>query len=103
MKHHICIFTGARPNFIKVAPIMRVMEQNSICDFRLVYAGTDWEKTGFEKLLQLEAKTQAWLDEKIGSFAELPLSPRNVACVWLIWWLVRAPSTSPCRKKSTVW
>ena len=45
MKHHICIFTGARPNFIKVAPIMRVMEQNSICDFRLVYAGREDDPT----------------------------------------------------------
>ena len=45
MKHHICIFTGARPNFIKVAPIMRVMEQNSICEFRLVYAGREDDPT----------------------------------------------------------
>ena len=45
MKHHICIFTGARPNFIKVAPIKRVMEQNSICDFRLVYAGREDDPT----------------------------------------------------------
>ena len=45
MKHHICIFTGARPNFIKVAPIMRVMEQNGLCDFRLAYAGREDDPT----------------------------------------------------------
>ena len=37
---HICLFTGARPNFIKVAPLIHVMERNAECQYQLVYAGT---------------------------------------------------------------
>ena len=39
MKHHICIFTGARPNFIKVAPLIHAVQQTDDCDYQLVYAG----------------------------------------------------------------
>jgi UDP-N-acetylglucosamine 2-epimerase (non-hydrolysing) len=39
MKHHICIFTGARPNFIKVAPLIHAIQQTDDCDYQLVYAG----------------------------------------------------------------
>ena len=60
MKHHICIFTGARPNFIKVAPIMRVMEQNSICDFRLVYAGREDDPT-LEQTLFDDLQMLSWV------------------------------------------
>ena len=37
---NICLFTGARPNFIKVAPLIHVMERNAECQYQLVYAGT---------------------------------------------------------------
>lgn len=37
--HNICIFTGARPNFIKVAPLIRAIQNTSECTFQLVYAG----------------------------------------------------------------
>ena len=37
--HNICIFTGARPNFIKVAPLIRAIKNSSDCSFQLVYAG----------------------------------------------------------------
>ena len=36
---HICLFTGARPNFVKVAPLMHVMDRSETCDYQLVYAG----------------------------------------------------------------
>ena len=39
MTQHICIFTGARPNFVKVAPLIRAISQSENCDYRLVYAG----------------------------------------------------------------
>ena len=39
MKHHICLFTGARPNFVKVAPLIRAIRQSDDCDYQLVYAG----------------------------------------------------------------
>lgn len=42
----------------------------------MVNAGDDWDKSGSEELLALEEKTQRWLDEKIGSFAE-PLLPES--------------------------
>ena len=37
--HSICIFTGARPNFIKVAPLVRAIENTPDCSYQLVYAG----------------------------------------------------------------
>jgi len=39
MKKHICIFIGARPNFMKVAPLMRAIENSTECVYQLVYAG----------------------------------------------------------------
>ena len=45
MEHNICIFTGARPNFIKVAPLMRVIEQTPACNYQLVYAGCEDDET----------------------------------------------------------
>ena len=45
MKHKICIFTGARPNFIKVAPLIRAMQRTATCDYQLVYAGRDDDPT----------------------------------------------------------
>ena len=39
MKHNICIFTGARPNFMKVAPLIRAIDKSDDCTYQLVYAG----------------------------------------------------------------
>ena len=39
MKQEICIFTGARPNFVKVAPIIRAIERTDGIGYQLVYAG----------------------------------------------------------------
>ena len=58
MKRNICIVTGARPNFVKVAPILKALgrakEQGSDVDYKLVYAGTEkdssLEPTLFEDL-----------------------------------------------------
>ena len=47
----LCIFCGARPNFIKVAPIIRVInrlsEENSShkVSYSLVYAGSENDPT----------------------------------------------------------
>lgn len=35
----ICVFTGARPNFVKVAPIIRAIQRTEGIDSQLVYAG----------------------------------------------------------------
>ena len=50
MKHNICIFTGARPNFIKVAPLIRAIEHTDDCQYQLVYAGTADDPTLEESL-----------------------------------------------------
>jgi len=39
MEKKVCIFTGARPNFVKVAPIIRVIQQTEGISYQLVYAG----------------------------------------------------------------
>ena len=39
MKQQICIFTGARPNFVKVAPLVRAIDRSDECSYQLVYAG----------------------------------------------------------------
>ena len=45
MSHHICLFTGARPNFIKVAPLIRAIVRHDDCDYSLVYAGSAADAT----------------------------------------------------------
>ena len=42
---HICIFTGARPNFVKVAPLIRVIQHTEGCSYELVYAGREDDPT----------------------------------------------------------
>jgi len=37
---NVCIVAGARPNFIKVAPLIRAIRQAEGIDYQLVYAGT---------------------------------------------------------------
>ena len=45
MKHQICIFTGARPNFVKVAPLIRAIRQRDDAGYELVYAGREDDPT----------------------------------------------------------
>ena len=47
---HICIFTGARPNFVKVAPLIRAIRQTEGCCYELVYAGREDDPTLEESL-----------------------------------------------------
>lgn len=42
---HICLFTGARPNFVKVAPIIRAIKNTEGIEERLVYAGIEDDPT----------------------------------------------------------
>jgi UDP-N-acetylglucosamine 2-epimerase (non-hydrolysing) len=41
----VCIFTGARPNFVKVAPIIRAIEKTEGICYQLVYAGREDDPT----------------------------------------------------------
>lgn len=41
----ICIFTGARPNFVKVAPIIRSIGKTEGISYQLVYAGREDDPT----------------------------------------------------------
>ncbi|MBQ7514200.1 MAG: UDP-N-acetyl glucosamine 2-epimerase [Prevotella sp.] len=45
MKQRVCIFTGARPNFVKVAPIIAAIERTEHLDYDLVYAGREDDAT----------------------------------------------------------
>jgi len=45
MEQHICIFTGARPNFVKVAPLIRAIQQAEGCSYKLVFAGCEDDST----------------------------------------------------------
>jgi UDP-N-acetylglucosamine 2-epimerase (non-hydrolysing) len=47
---HICIFTGARPNFVKVSPLIKVIQQTEGCSYELVYAGREDDSTLEETL-----------------------------------------------------
>lgn len=42
---HICIVAGARPNFVKVAPLIRAIEKAEGASYELVYTGCDDDKT----------------------------------------------------------
>ena len=41
----ICIVAGARPNFVKVAPLIRAIEQAEGAEYELVYAGREDDPT----------------------------------------------------------
>lgn len=45
MEQRVCIFTGARPNFVKVAPIIRTIERTEGISYQLVYAGCQDDPT----------------------------------------------------------
>ena len=45
MKKNICIVAGARPNFIKVAPLLRAIHKSGQIDCHLVYAGCEDDPT----------------------------------------------------------
>ena len=39
MSKNICIVAGARPNFVKVAPLIRAIKKSGEAKYSLVYAG----------------------------------------------------------------
>ena len=41
----ICIVVGARPNFVKVAPLIRAIQKNGAATYELVYTGRDDDPT----------------------------------------------------------
>jgi UDP-N-acetylglucosamine 2-epimerase (non-hydrolysing) len=41
----VCIFTGARPNFVKVAPIIRAIDNTEGITYQLIYAGRQDDPT----------------------------------------------------------
>lgn len=41
----ICIVAGARPNFVKVAPLIRAIEKNDGAEYLLIYAGREDDPT----------------------------------------------------------
>ncbi len=45
MIQKVCIFTGARPNFVKVAPIIRAIEKTEGICYQLIYAGREDDPT----------------------------------------------------------
>ena len=46
----VCILAGARPNFVKVAPLIRALQNAEGAEFELVYAGTATDSTLEESL-----------------------------------------------------
>lgn len=42
---NVCVFTGARPNFVKVAPIVRAIIKTEGIAYQLVYAGRQDDPT----------------------------------------------------------
>lgn len=48
----VCIFTGARPNFVKIAPIIRAIEKTEGLTYQLVYAGREEDPTLEDSLFE---------------------------------------------------
>lgn len=45
MKKQICIVAGARPNFVKVAPLIRAIEKSGAASYQLIYTGCEDDPT----------------------------------------------------------
>ena len=45
MKKQICIVAGARPNFVKVAPLIRAIEKSGAASYQLIYTGCEDDST----------------------------------------------------------
>ena len=45
MKKTICILAGARPNFVKVSPLVRAIDHHAEAECLLVYAGSPDDPT----------------------------------------------------------
>lgn len=45
MRKKICIVAGARPNFVKVAPLIRAIQKSEQAEYLLVYAGCEDDPT----------------------------------------------------------
>ncbi|MCR5269629.1 MAG: UDP-N-acetyl glucosamine 2-epimerase [Prevotella sp.] len=45
MKKQICIVAGARPNFVKVAPLIRAIEKSGAAHYQLIYTGREDDST----------------------------------------------------------
>ena len=52
MSKNICIVAGARPNFVKVAPLIRAIQKSGKADFVLVYAGREDDPTLEDSLFE---------------------------------------------------
>ena len=44
-KRNVCIVAGARPNFVKVAPLIRAIDKTDEAGYELVYAGREDDPT----------------------------------------------------------
>ena len=91
---NICIVVGARPNFVKVAPLIRVIERSEQGTYTLVYAGRDDDPTlesslfddlqmprpdvflgvGSSSLNEITSQVMARFDAFLDDMAETPLS-----------------------------
>ena len=45
MNKNICIVAGARPNFVKVAPLIRAIQKSEQAEYQLIYAGREDDPT----------------------------------------------------------
>ena len=45
MNKNICIVAGARPNFVKVAPLIRAIRKSEQAEYQLIYAGREDDPT----------------------------------------------------------
>ena len=45
MNKNICIVAGARPNFVKVAPLIRAIQKSEQTEYQLIYAGSEDDPT----------------------------------------------------------
>ena len=129
---HICLFTGARPNFVKVAPIIRAIKNTDGIMYQLVYAGRDDDSTLEDSLfddlqmprpdvfLGVDCENLNELTGRVMSAFEQYLERnatdtvivvddlastrrRNGVYDWLIWWQALARLIFECQRRSTVW
>jgi UDP-N-acetylglucosamine 2-epimerase (non-hydrolysing) len=87
MAHHVMLVAGARPNFIKVAPVLRALDARGTFRVTLIHTGQHYDEAmsgGFFRTLGIPEPD---VNLNVGSASHASRPPAS--------WSASSPSSSP--------